>query len=221
MRQFLQWSRVLMGAGGMALLSAVALATLAQPSAAFAQDPPPRPTLTPTAIVPTATPNSPAPATGTSTPAPTKSPSKDNDTSTPLPTGRITGTVIDETTGAPAPGVRVLVGDVAATTDTNGNYYRDNLPAGDYQVSLMLDANQGVARQEPLTVRVVAGTVIQHLRFASPAPVVSPPASVAPGAPTTLPATGTAHTAELWFVCGGLLLMCGLAVRVGALRRRG
>src|SRR4029078_13605240 len=93
-------------------------------STAHAQtQPPPRPTLTP---------------------VPTPKPSSNNHSSAPS-TGRIPGPVIDLTTGAPAPGVAVKVGDTTVTTDANGNYDRSGLPAGNYSVALARAESHGVA----------------------------------------------------------------------------
>jgi TonB-linked SusC/RagA family outer membrane protein len=51
--------------------------------------------------------------------------------------GRITGTVIDSTTGKPLPGVNVGIGSISkgAATNTDGHYEIDNIPEGTYQIS--------------------------------------------------------------------------------------
>jgi LPXTG-motif cell wall-anchored protein len=156
--------------------------------------------------------------------------------------GHITGTVIDERTGAPAVGVIVRVGLELIVTDANGNY--DHwLPVGEYPVALQLDANQGTADQNEFMVAVqpVVPTV-QHLSFHSPAPAAAPVAApaaapaamptavialaaakpapkpaVAPsGAPKRLPRTaGQDNTAWMWLGFGMLLLMMGGFVGFG------
>jgi len=82
--------------------------------------------------------------------------------------GHITGTVIDQRTGAPAPGIGVNVGGDLVTTDANGNY--DHwLPVGDYQVALQLASEQGVAESGSVLVSVLpAVPTVQHLSFRSP-----------------------------------------------------
>jgi len=140
-------------------------------SIAQAQTLPPRPTAQPTA----------------------KPQESKNHGETSASSGRITGTVIDLSTGAPAPGIGVVVGDVAVTSDGNGNYDRAGLAPGAYTVALALAANQGTAAQEPIVVDLGAGaTVVQHLFFRS-APALEPtavPAAITQPAPTTLPRTG-------------------------------
>lgn len=152
-------------------------------------------------------------------PAPTAiaEPEEEDRPSTMAP-GRITGTVIDQRTGAPAAGVRVRVGDELLLSDGNGNYDRHGLEPGAYGVALVLDAEQGVALQGPITVELAAGaTVVQHLAFASPAPVAVEPVPVvevpAAPVPATLPATGTAHDAGWLGVVALLLLVGGWVVR--------
>jgi LPXTG-motif cell wall-anchored protein len=154
--------------------------------------PPPRPTLTP---------------------APTPRPSSGNDDSSEAATGRITGTVIDLTTGAPAPGVAVTVGDTTVTTDSNGNYDRSGLAAGEYSLALVLAAGQGAPAQAPIVVTLADdATVIQHLSFRSPAPAASAPAPATP--PAALPTTG-GPAENGWLVLALSLLMIagGVALR--------
>src|SRR5690242_15525001 len=68
-----------------------------------------------------------------------------------LAMGHVTGTVIDQRTGAPAAGVVVSVGGDRVTTDANGNY--DHwLPVGDYLVALELAGEQGVTEQDAVMV---------------------------------------------------------------------
>ena len=165
--------------------------------------PPPRPTLTP--APPTAIPHH-----------------TDKSDSTPVPTGRITGTVIDLTTGAPAPGIAVKVGEVTVQTDANGNYDRAGLAPGSYPVALELAAGQGVADQGAITVELAAGaTVVQHLAFRSPVPV-TPTAPTASAPPAQLGVTGDATSGgweSLSFVLGLAMLAFGAGLRRrGALR---
>src|SRR6266545_6408529 len=109
---------------------------------------PPRPTLTP---APSAIP---------------RSRSDDDQDNEPLATGRITGTVIDLASGAPASGIRVAVSDVTIITDANGNYDRSGLPPGTYVVTLVLTEDQGTPAQGPVTIKLTPGaTVVQHLAF--------------------------------------------------------
>lgn len=225
---------------GSTLLLVVSLVLLdGLPASAWAQDPPPRPTVPPTAtteppprptleptattvelpprptLEPTATntpPPSPTPiifvtntplppatntpvpsptpiifATNTPVPSPTAIPPV---TSTPIPNptattaapgnpfpapptptqqplGRVIGTVIDETTGAPAPSVWVSVGGIIRATDANGNYERGAMWAGTYQVGIVLA--DGRLSPAPFILVVVPPdtTVTQHLFFRS------------------------------------------------------
>jgi hypothetical protein len=83
-------------------------------------------------------------------------------------TGRITGTVIDQTTGFPMPGIAVKVGDIIVYTDANGNYEVLNLLPGIYPVELVLEPWQGQPSQETKMVTVEANeTVVQHLSYTS------------------------------------------------------
>lgn len=98
------------------------------------------------------------------------------------------GTVINTSTGAPAAGITVRVGDVVVTTDVNGNY-DGYVPAGDYTVMLALDPGQGTAVTPPQTVSVKSGeATIQHLSYASAAATSVPTATTAP---TSIPPTAT------------------------------
>ncbi len=111
---------------------------------------------------------------------------------TPVPPGAITGTVIDLTTGAPASGVDVNVEGVIVTTDSNGNYERNNLPVGTYTVNLEL-GNRGVPAQRALQIEVGPGDrVVVHLFFYSqltPTPMLptATPLPVMPPADTAVP----------------------------------
>lgn len=170
---------------GLALQIAVAQPALAQT--------PPRPTIEPT-VTPTVTPT----ITPTATTVPTPPPTDDEPDPTATPAGWIIGTVIDLTTGAPAPGITVAIGDATVTTDANGNYQSMELSAGSYRVALVLTATQGTPAQEPITVELAAGqTVVQHLAFRSPvAATVAPTVTATPtAAPTMIPPTATPTTA--------------------------
>ena len=143
--------------------------------------------------------------------------------------GHVTGTVIDQRTGAPAPGITVRVGDATVTTDANGNY--DHWVAvGAYTVALSLSPAQGEAVQGAVTVTIQPNSAtIQHLSFISPAPatsVVAGAPAAAPklvptvhadaaptpavDAPKRLPRTGSEGSpAWMWLAAGMLLLMAG------------
>jgi Carboxypeptidase regulatory-like domain len=183
---------------------------------------PPRPTITPISR-PTLT--------------PTSKPQQDDDDNTTLPTGRITGTVIDLTTGAPAPGIAVTVGDTQVTSDPNGNYDRNGLPPGNYSVALVLEEGDGVPAQEPITVELAPGaTVILHLVFRSQMLASLTPTGMFPlGAtltptlvpsehanmPVALPATGELNDYRWWHVVTGIaLLICGIWISRNYQRRR-
>lgn len=130
--------------------------------------------------------------------------------------GRITGTVIDLISGAPAAGIVVQVGDALLTTDANGNYDRGGLAAGSYQVALVLASGQGVPAQGALAVALEAGaTVVQHLSFRSPQPAA--PAPTPAQAPAMLPNTGgPAEPGWLAFALGLAVIGLGLRARRAA-----
>lgn len=162
----------------LALAAALAFASV---SLTQAQELPPRPTAIPTV-------------------APTK------ERPTAIPTGRITGTVIDQTSGAPAPGIAVRVGDTVTISDANGNYDRNALAAGTYEVALLLTAEQGETAQAPVKIELAAdATAIQHLFFRGP--VTAVPAQAEP-VPAALPATGAKDQAR-WLILLALLLAVG------------
>src|SRR5262245_45667863 len=84
--------------------------------------------------------------------------------------GRITGTIIDLTTGAPASGIKVNISGVVVSSDGNGNYDLW-VGAGPHTVALVLDPSQGEPAQGQQMVDVAAdATVIVHLSFRSPVP---------------------------------------------------
>jgi hypothetical protein len=165
----------------------------------------PRPTLTP------------QPATPTAVQRPTRTPSSDGDDERELAaTGRITGTVIDLTSGAPAPGLPVMVGDVTVMSDANGNYDRIGLPPGSYVVALVLAEGQGSPAQDRITIELaVDATVVQHLFFRSQ-PAVSPtPVATVSTPPTQLPPTSRpAPSGWLWVVLGLGAIAIGGGVRI-------
>lgn len=110
----------------------------------------------------------------TSAPSQPSNPSDDKDSgrsrsSGMVAYGRLTGTIIDATTGAPAPGITLDINGTLVTSDANGNY--DTwLPQGTYTVNLRLASEQGTPLQGPQAVEVRAeDTTIQHLYFSSPA----------------------------------------------------
>jgi hypothetical protein len=132
--------------------------------------------------------------------------------------------VINLTTNAPAPGITVMVGDASVTTDANGNYERAGLPAGSYQVALVLTAAQGTPAQGPITVELAAGaTAVQNLAFRSPlaatvvpaTPTAMPPTAMppapTPSGPVRLPDTGST-TGFGTGLLGMLILVAGMSV---------
>ncbi|HEU4322771.1 MAG TPA: carboxypeptidase regulatory-like domain-containing protein [Roseiflexaceae bacterium] len=183
------------------LLGLLALgAGLAPAGLVGAQELPPRPTVAPT--------------------APPRTGGGDSGDEEP---GRITGTVIDQTTGAPAPGIAVLVGDVTVRSDANGNYDRPELASGVYTVTLVLSADQGTASQPAQRVTVASGaTVVQHLFFRSPVraatTAVATPLPTPLPTPASLPNTGAAEPSPALPLLGAALIGLGLALL--ALRRR-
>jgi hypothetical protein len=198
-------STFLIGSGVLALVCSLLL--LISTAVVRAQDqPPPRPTITPS---PTTIP----------TPAPTSPP---DDPEEPTEPGRITGTVIDLTTGAPAPGIAVTVGDATVTSDANGNYDRSGLPAGVYRVALALAQGQGTPAQGPIDIELAAGaTVIQHLSFRSQPPAATPahvtpvpaPTPRPPPAPELPVTSGSADDTWLGLSLGLALLAAGIRIR--------
>jgi hypothetical protein len=157
--------------------------------------------------------------------------------------GRITGTIIDLTTGAPTAGVKVNIGGVVVSSDANGNYDLW-VAAGPYSVALVLDAGQGEAAQGQQMVDIAAGaTVIAHLSFRSPpapTPVAANSAPAVPVEPTAAPAPVAARSGSSaprphasprlprtaddsadswrWVALGALLLMGGVALELGRKR---
>ncbi len=142
--------------------------------------------------------------------------------------GHITGTVIDSVSGAPVPGMPVMVGDLVLFSDQNGNY--DTwLAAGTYIVNVAPAPEQGTVVDEARIVDVQPDTVtIQHLRVALPSPVIVAPAAeevpvaTAPeAAPRRLPRTNDAPDAAwLWIAVGSIMVVLGLAIGVWPAGRR-
>ncbi len=127
------------------------------------------------------------------TPAPPPIPPGASPTPDPTATltssGRITGTVIDLSSGVPAAGIAVRVGAEIVSTDSVGNYQRAGLLPGVYEVALVLEPSQGQAAQAPLRLALGAGaTVVQHLSFTRAGAAVALP-SAGPTAPATASAT--------------------------------
>ena len=138
--------------------------------------------------------------------------------------GRITGTVIDLTTSAPASGIAVRVGEQSVISDANGNYDRNNLEPGSYTVSLELAIGQGEPAQGPILLELEEGaTAVQHLAFRSrslaivtPESPPAPPGTSSPPAPSALPNTGGENGGLLLFalvVWACLALLVGAAIR--------
>lgn len=170
-------SVTLMAAGILALV--IGFSTLPSPIgvAAQAPEPSPRPAL-----------------------APTPNMSQEDTRPTEVVPGRLTGTVIDLRTGAPAPGIAVVVGTQTIYSDANGNY-DIWLTSGYYQLDLALSSTQGTPAQPAQAIAVGAGdTVVVHLFFTSPAPTatVTPVVAATPTVTTivsTLPDTSVAREA--------------------------
>ena len=158
--------------------------------------------------------------------------------------GHITGTVIDQNSGAPSAGVAVLVGGTLVWSDVNGNY--DHwLPVGTYTVTLALADGQGTPAQDVMNVPVMADVAtVQHLNFrgqqaapAAPTAAAARPAAAQPAAPTPtaevanapaaaggtsdlqpkrLPVTSESGSAAwIWLAFGMALLLAGSLVGFG------
>jgi hypothetical protein len=167
-------SFILMVCGIIALV--VGFTTLPSPAIVSAQppQPSPRPPILPTANL-----------------------SQDEPGPTAVVPGRLTGTVIDLRTGAPMPGIAVVVGRQTLYTDANGNY-DVWLESGYYRLDLGLTSNQGTPIQPAQAIAVGPGdTVVVHLFLTSPAPTALPtmtPAAATIVAPLKhLPDTSVAH----------------------------
>ena len=162
---------------------------------AQAQELPPRPTLTPV-IVP-------------------EEPRSEEPRPTPR-LGRIVGTVIDLTTGAPTAGMTVRINDQTTITDSNGNYGIENPAPGTYSVELIVPPERGTSVQGAILITLLEGeTARQDLAFRSPARVAAPEPSgdAAPVTPpATLPATGASNGAPWMAVLGVILLTGGVLI---------
>ncbi|WP_298403110.1 hypothetical protein [uncultured Chloroflexus sp.] len=141
-RRMLSYSMMICGV--LAMVIGFALLPLPKPStAAPALQPSPRPTIPPVTVLPASSP-------------------------TPMPMGRVTGTIIDLRTHAPAAQIAVKIGDAVVYSDQNGNYDRW-VESGFYTLALHLTDEQGSPAQAPLTIAVGPGdTVVAHLFFTSP-----------------------------------------------------
>lgn len=178
------------------LMCLASILTLLQTPATLAQSLPERPTVTP------------VPSTE----------ERDDTNDQPAAQGRITGTVIESTSGAPAAGITVTVGDVDVITDANGNYDRSGLPAGTYTVTLRIAPERGVPDQGSIGVVLADGaTVVQHLRYHSAAMPQAPATQPAP-APSQLPNTGGEQPTQPLLLTGLLLLAASLIIRRAATR---
>ncbi|MFQ3632236.1 carboxypeptidase-like regulatory domain-containing protein [Roseiflexus sp.] len=157
-----------------------------------AQELPPRPTLTPVVI--------------------SEEPQR-----VPRP-GRIVGTVIDLTSGAPASGLIVRINNEELITDANGNYGRDNLAPGTYAVELIVPLERGVPAQSVITIILPEGeTARQDLAFrrlpAATSTIDPSGAEMPTSPPAALPSTGAlddmasrALIIGMVMAAGGLLL---------------
>jgi hypothetical protein len=97
--------------------------------------------------------------------------------------GHITGTVIDQASGAPVPNARVTIGDQTITADANGNYDLW-VPAGTYMIALA--ATDGSQPQASSVELPPGQIVVRHLTAVS---ALAAPA--APAAPSVLTAEPT------------------------------
>lgn len=132
---------------------------------------------------------SPAGAQAQTVPQPTPRPAlreggDDSDSSSPVVgMAHVTGTVIDQATGAPVPFAMVTIGAQTISADANGNYDLW-LDSGSY--TIMLASDSGMTSQ-PVQVELPAGQeVVQHLSGVSAAPTAAP--IEAPAAPAPEPA---------------------------------
>ncbi len=116
------------------------------------------------------------------TPRPALPPEKDGDSdANSQDMAHVTGTVIDQTTGAPVPNVQVQVGDKIVMTDANGNYDLW-LEPGDYTIITV--AADGTPQQAVQVVLPSGQMVVQHLAWAPPIVATAVPTPVASQAVT-------------------------------------
>lgn len=109
---------------------------------------------------------------------------------TAVPTGRITGTIIDLRTGSPRAGIMVAIGDDVVASDAQGNY--DHwLSSGLYDLSLQLREGEGTPGQGSQQIAIGPNdTVVVHLFFTSPAPIAPTVAATSVPTATVVPAAG-------------------------------
>lgn len=202
--------------GMLALSLALALGSAPTPAMAApaAQEPLPRPPVERSPVPEPPPPPQPLPVEEDSQRAPT-----------PIPVGRITGTVIDQRTGAPQANVQVAVGSHLVTSDANGNY-DIWVETGLYPVVLQLAEGQGAPLLGAQDAMVWGNDVVTlHLFFTSMAPaVVTPAPTSAPlappvalpaaepvTAPVSLPQTaGEAQAGAALLLAGFTLLLLGM-----------
>jgi hypothetical protein len=141
----------LIGFGLLALLAALLINLMPSGLSTRAQELPPRP----------------EPPTATAAPtAPPEEEEQPRSRPTAVPLGRITGTVINDNTGAPAAGVRIYVGGEPTYSDASGNYLRDGLPAGSYTIWIPLGVEPLTTEHSLMVVELGPGaTQVQHLRI--------------------------------------------------------
>jgi hypothetical protein len=111
----------------------------------------------------------------------------DSDSSSPaVGMAHVTGTVIDQATGAPVPFAMVTIGAQTISADANGNYDLW-LESGSYTIVLASDSGMN---SQPVQVELPAGQeVVQHLSGVSAAPPAAPSeVPAAPAAPAPEPA---------------------------------
>lgn len=160
-RRMMSYSMMICGV--LAMVIGFTLLPLPTPStAAPALQPSPRPTIPPVTVLPASSP-------------------------TPVPMGRVTGTIIDLRTHAPAAQIAVKIGDAVVYSDQNGNYDRW-VESGFYTLALQLTDEQGSPAQAPLTIAVGPGdTVVAHLFFTSPGQAEPAAPAFTIEAPTEVP----------------------------------
>ncbi|OAN48635.1 hypothetical protein A6A03_07625 [Chloroflexus islandicus] len=160
-RRMMSYSMMICGV--IAMVIGFTLLPLPTPStAAPALQPSPRPTIAPVTIVPASSPP-------------------------PVPMGRVTGTIIDLRTNAPAAQIAVKISDAVVYSDQNGNYDRW-VESGFYTLALQLTDEQGSPAQAPLTIAVGPGdTVVAHLFFTSPGQAEPAAPAFTIEAPTAVP----------------------------------
>lgn len=126
--------------------------------------------------------------------------------------GRIVGTVIDLTTGAPTAGMTVRINDQTTITDSNGNYGIEHLAPGTYSVELIVPPERGTSVQGAILITLLEGeTARQDLAFRSPVRVSSQESSgdAAPvPPPAALPVTGASNGTP-WMAALGVILLTG------------